>query len=139
MSFITNFIYLIDTNSERADEAERKLVEAESNKAEAQKKLADVSRRLAEAEQNLATTKNDFSEMEKLLMNSTNRLAEIESKLTMAERKVSELEQKSASVGDADQNKVSSSIDGDRESVAAVDEASCDITELNQCCSQAVK
>lgn len=98
-----------------------------------------MSGRLAEAEQNLATAKNDLSDMEKLLMSSKNRLAETESKLIATERKVSDLEQKSTSVSDVNQNKVSSSVDGDRGSVAAVDEATCDVAELNQCCTQAVK
>lgn len=146
MLFIFHIFCLIDTVCvyvhmfiERADEADRKLVEAENGKAKAEKELADMVGWLAEAEKNLATAKNDLSDMEKLLVHSTNRLVETESKLIAAERRVSELEQKSAFVDDANQNKVSNRVDGDRENVAAVDGAACDVIDVNQCCVQAVK
>lgn len=85
---------LFYTCADRADDAERKLAEAENGKTKLESELVEVTELLAKAEHSRTKLKNDLANTTKQLLSTANQVVEIESKLEMAERKATRAEQK---------------------------------------------
>lgn len=132
--------------AERADDAERKLAEAEVEKVKLENDVAELEEKLAEMELGRNTARNDLANAEKILATTANRLAEKESLLDATEQRAIKAEQKLTAIASDADDEITADNGGGEASVATEDSSVvCEsgdadqATEPNPCCVRAVK